>query len=226
MVRIPGIGGPESVPLYVARHETTWREYLVSVREAGCSMPRKDGQSRYDPSDTRLADNHPVTYLPIQDYACYLNWLAKRTGKAYRLPTAIEWEHIARAGTNTPYTWGVDLGSHRAIIGTRYDRAKLRPNDSKDPRHAVSTGLLRPVESLAPNPWGLFDTIGNAGEATSETKDGTATCLRTQSADWCRLVAIRGGDGFPTDSTTLMTDRSFTFAGAANSTVGFRPVHN
>lgn len=229
MVRVPGpatSGKQPARPLYVARHETTWREYMAAVRQANCAPPRIDDKSRADPNDPRLNDDYPVTGVTVSEYECYLSWLTRRTGVRHRLPTADEWEHFARAGTTTNFPWGDSLGQNRAVVPGRYDSRLFPPTAPDEQRSSVYSLSLRPVEGLPPNPWGLFDTIGNAAEVTTETKEGPDTCLKHQSKDWCRLVGARGARVSESEIDSLMTKRTYWFSGAINSGVGYRPVHN
>ena len=64
------------------------------------------------------------------------------------LPSEAQWEFACRAGTTTPYFWGTDMG----LVG---DYAWYRDN-SGDQTHEV--GLKEP------NPWGLYDILGNVAE--------------------------------------------------------------
>lgn len=61
----------------------------------------------------------------------------------WRLPTEAEWEHATRAGTDDP-----------------------RPDDLDDIAWHRSTarGTSRQVGTKDPNPWGLYDVLGNVGE--------------------------------------------------------------
>ena len=62
-----------------------------------------------------------------------------------RLPTDLEWEYTARAGSRTPWPAG-------------YDSQVLRD-------HEQVGGLGRnEVAELPPNAWGLYDMLGNAVE--------------------------------------------------------------
>jgi len=66
----------------------------------------------------------------------------------YRLPSEAEWEFSARAGADTPYSFG----SSADVLG-RYAWYKKTSGDH-----------LWPVGLLAPNRLGLFDQYGNALE--------------------------------------------------------------
>ena len=53
-------------------------------------------------------DEHPVVCVSWNDAAAFCQWLSKKEGKAYRLPTEAEWEYACRAGTTTRYSSGDD----------------------------------------------------------------------------------------------------------------------
>lgn len=69
------------------------------------------------------------------------DWVASADG--YRLPTEAEWEHACRAGTTGPRYGPLD------------EIAWYRTN---------SDGRVHEVATLQPNPWGLYDMLGNVWE--------------------------------------------------------------
>ena len=57
---------------------------------------------------------HPVVCVNWDDANAYVKWLSAKTGKTYRLLTEAEREYVARAGTSSPYWWGVTVRPDQA----------------------------------------------------------------------------------------------------------------
>ncbi len=51
-------------------------------------------------------DDEPVLHLCYNDCVEFCNWLSKKEGVEYCLPTEAEWEYACRAGTATPWSFG------------------------------------------------------------------------------------------------------------------------
>ena len=127
----------------------------------------------------------PVARVSWQQAMAYCNWLGKRTGQRFRLPTEAEWEYACRAGTATPFYFG-DLETDFSTFANLAD-AKLRDavshpykkeneplgNPSKyddwiprDKRFNDGQLVSAPVGKFQPNAWGLHDMHGNVWEWT------------------------------------------------------------
>lgn len=94
----------------------------------------------------------PATYLSWddgQDFIKKLNEL--KDLKNYRLPTEAEWEYTCRAGTITPWSFGVQ---DSLIVDYAWSHNNTWPFEPWC--HEVGLKL--------PNPWGLYDMHGNAWE--------------------------------------------------------------
>ena len=142
---------------------------VVFVLLPGGKLPVADGQhtrqrhslrldpfffSKYELTEgqvlrlTRRTTQHaaaPNLVLP----AVHINWFDCRDmlrNEAWLLPTAMQWEYGCRAGTSTRWWTG---SIEQSLVG------------KESPSRADS---CLPVGSLAPNPFGLFDTLGNVWE--------------------------------------------------------------
>lgn len=86
------------------------------------------------------------------DAVAFCEWLSRKEGKSYRLPTEAEWEYAARSGSTTRWHFGDDA--------TELDEYAW---------HSKRGGLgTKPVGQLLPNAYGLFGTLGNVGEYCSD----------------------------------------------------------
>ena len=89
----------------------------------------------------------PVERVSWNDAKSYIKKLnqAENTQK-YRLPSEAEWEYAARGGTTTQFYWGDKIdNSYVWYFGT-------------------SNYKTHPVGSKKPNPFGLYDVMGNVWE--------------------------------------------------------------
>lgn len=226
LVRIDGVPpptdplrrGPGRV-LFVGQREITWEEYLEAVDRGGCNPPQLLAGKLSDPADPRLRDSVAVTGISLADAQCYVQWLSKITGRAYRLPTSAEWQFAAHGGRSTKYPWGEELGENRAFVIGAYDPFKYRIRDFLGPR---SPSNIREVAMLEPNDYGLYDVIGNAAELTS-TLDKTMTerCIRRQMRV-CVRVEVHG---ISFDDASIPAI-SYVYADERIPDVGFRVVRD
>jgi formylglycine-generating enzyme required for sulfatase activity len=97
-------GSPHEVtiatPFAVSKFEVTFEEWDACAAAAACPrVPESWGRGEM-----------PVINVSWVDAKQYVTWLSQLTGKHYRLLTEAEWEYAARAGSNTRYSWGNDLG--------------------------------------------------------------------------------------------------------------------
>ena len=56
----------------------------------------------------------PVINVSWDGARRYIAWLSSITGKPYRLLTEAEYEYATRAGTQTEYPWGDEVGRNNA----------------------------------------------------------------------------------------------------------------
>ena len=127
-------------------------------------------------------DDHPVVCVDWDDAMAYVEWLARITGKPYRLLTEAEWEYAARAGTTKPFWWGSAIAPDRA----NYDGSYVYKGGGSKGEHREGTV---PVGSFAANPWGLYNVHGNVWE-------------------WCEDVWHDSYEGAPADGSAWTTGDS------------------
>ncbi|ETX01044.1 MAG: hypothetical protein ETSY1_08965 [Candidatus Entotheonella factor] len=126
-------------PFAMGKYEVTFAEYDRFAEQTQREMP-------YDQRWGR--GNRPVINVSWYDATAYAKWLSEQTGKRYRLPTEAEWEYAARAETSTAYSFGNDASQLQAYAWCG----------------DVALDRTQPVDSLIPNPWGLYHMHGNVWE--------------------------------------------------------------
>ncbi len=192
-------------PCALGKYEVTFLEYDYYVWANGGKWAAPD---KY-PTDFGFGRLfRPVIFVNWDEAQSYVRWLAKSTGKSYRLPTEVEWEYAARAGSQTVYWWGNPLGTSRAncaACGTQW-----------------SDKGTAPVGSFGPNPWGLYDTAGNVWEWVDSGPlaypwPANLSALPTNNQRWAR-----GGSFDDQEGGARLAMRGEAEPSRRGSNVGFR----
>jgi formylglycine-generating enzyme required for sulfatase activity len=128
-----------------------------------------------DPEVLNQGDNEPVICVSWTDANAYAEWLAKTSGKPYRLPSESEWEYAARAGETGAHTWS-DTSGACAYANVADKTAKRTHSNWSVTDCDDGFAGTSPVGSLKPNAWGLYDMLGNV-------KQWAAGCAGNTTAD-------------------------------------------
>jgi len=144
-------------------------------------------------------DRHAAVGVSWKDALAYVDWLAKRTGQAYRLPSEAEWEYAARAGTTTARFWGND--PNQACAYANVGDRSLKSARPKWPYtiHDCDDGFAytAPIGRFTANSFGLHDMIGNTWEWTQDCWNDSYLGAPTDGSPWlkgdCGRRVVRGG---------------------------------
>ncbi|MEM9752147.1 MAG: formylglycine-generating enzyme family protein [Planctomycetota bacterium] len=111
-----------------------------------------------DASNVKELRDHPVTHVSWNDANAYARWAGKR------LPTEAEWEFASRGGvSDKTFWWGDALEPRKQHRMNVWQGRFPQENIAED--GFVGTC---PVRAFKPNPYGLWNTLGNVWEWTAD----------------------------------------------------------
>ena len=172
------------------------------------------GMSNVGACLSSVGDSVPIVCVSWNGARAYVEWLAEKTGRPYRLPSEAEWEYAARAGTTTGWYWGTDE-----------DAVCTRANGS---RRCDGIYELAPVMSFRPNPFSLFDMAGNAEEWVADCWHDTYDGAPSDGREWmttsgpCTHRVVRGGAYSLNIGPLTVTARRPSLAAASSGIRGIR----
>jgi sulfatase modifying factor 1 len=224
----------------LGRYEVTRGEFAAFVAETGhemrtdCNIPavgewgiRGGWEHGWRNPGFAQTDRHPAVCIRWTDAKAYADWLSRKTGKTYRLPSEAEWEFAARARSQTARPWGEsasDACQHANVADATVNSAFPRTSET----HACSDGFLHtaPVGSFKPNGFGLYDMIGNAAEWVEDCWNGTLAGMATNGAPRlsgdCQKRVDRGGSWYWGTPYALSSSRGWEDVTVHHSRIGFR----
>ena len=192
-------------PFAISRYPVTFDDY-----DRFCAAT-----SRIKPSDQDWGrGSRPVINVTWHDAQDYCAWLSAETGQHYRLPTEAEWEYAARAGTDTAYWWGDEIGVNRA--------------NCADSGSEWSGKQTSPVGSFPANPFGLCDTSGNVWEWVQDRWHDTYQGAPIDGSAWedgsNKSRVVRGGSWVNRAGGVRCAARFRSHPVNRNGNMGFRLV--
>jgi serine/threonine protein kinase len=186
---------PETGVLFCI-HETRFRDYEAYASENPGIANNWRNQTHDGFVITSRAVDHPVTWVSWSETKAFCDWLSKKEGRHYRLPTDAEWKSAAgmagRPGkgipTGRPYSWGSEWPpppsagnysdqSRKAKAPAPYPSNYLENYDDGFPTTA-------PVMSFAPNEFGLYDLGGNVWEWLDDKEKETGEARLRRGGSW------------------------------------------
>jgi len=206
--RIPTEGPQRRVTLpsfWMGKYEVTqeqWREVAKS--------PIVKSDFNPDPSFPLYKHGKtPVSGVSWDDAVEFCKRLSRKTGREYRLPTEAEWEYAARAGTTTPFAFGLTVTPVVANCS------------QKRPTTVGSLGVA--------NAFGLFDMTGNVWEWCQDERRDDYNGLSADGS-WTKegdrqFRRLRGGSWGLTELKLCRSALRYQDAPDARSLIyGFRVV--
>ncbi len=204
-------------PFAVSTYEITMAEWDLCFNDKGCtSQPGDNGWGRED---------RPAIMVSWNDAEEYVHWISEKTGQRYRLPSESEWEYFARAGQESDW-----LGGDPAMVcqfgnvagaetGFRWQHSPC------EDKLALGTAT---VGSFRANAFGLYDTIGNVAEWTSDCMNLSYLDAPVDGSAWnkgiCSSHMTRGGSWITGTKEIRLPARFNLKNGDRNDFTGFRVV--
>ncbi len=215
---VKNFGIPNSAPVaikqafYLGKYEVSYAQYDYYVWSQR-DLKNPPAYPSNPPKETQRG-NRAVVNVSWNDVNAYLQWLSDKTGDSYRLPTEVEWEYAARAGTTTAYWWGDTVKMGETVMAN-CDRCGSEWDNQR----------VAPVQSFTANPFGLHNTAGNVWEWTAsewqKQFDGSENHVISSENQSGRRV-IRGGSWDDSSDWLRTSARNRYSTDFRDNTVGFR----
>ena len=229
---------PEHVKSFkLAKFDVTKKQFSIFARETGfqgkgCRIFRNhqwilDPTADWEHPGFEQTDQDPVVCVSWDDAKKFIAWLDAKIPKKfnieYRLPAEVEWEYAARAGTVTAKYWGNNTADQCRYENTRDIAGKNL--DPTAPFVDCNDGYIEtsPVGSFKPNPWGLFDMLGDVSQWMENCpKIGYPNLGKYPDYIPCKGKALRGASWAGIPIAVRAASRGGVIPDTRNSSFGFR----
>ena len=197
--------------------------------ESSGSMVEQAGVNWQDDHAGKRADgNLPVVHVSWTDARAYADWLARETGKGYRLPSEAEFEYVLRGGSNARYPWGDENPTRLVgnLTGEDDRSASKRSWSNAFPDYDDGYWGAAPVRSFDANRYGIHDSNGNVSEWVEDCWHDNYSRAPADGSAWvndgCARRVIRGASWASSPDQARSGFRLTAGQGSTNARLGFR----
>jgi formylglycine-generating enzyme required for sulfatase activity len=175
---------------WMGQTEVTVRQFTNFVKETGYLTDAEKSGDKFTWRNPGIkqSGNHPVIFISYSDIEAYTEWAG------VEIPLESEWLYACRAGTETKFYWGDEFD---------LDYLWCRENSVKG---------TKPAGKKPPNPFGLYDMVGNVWEfivvcdSVVALRGGSWTRCNTAKGWWGPTYSgVIAGSVKPTLSKCIIT---------------------
>ena len=208
---------------WIGKYEVTVGQFNKFVEETGYRTEAEKGDGSYIWTGSEWAkksdanwrnpyftqDNkNPIVCVSWNDAKAFCDWLYKKTGKRFALPTEAQWEYSCRAGSQTRFCFGdSDSGLGKYAWYNSNSGSKTHPVGGT-------------------NAWGLYDMHGNVWEWCQDWYHDNYNGAPRDGSAWesplGSVRVLRGGSWYDYPKNCRSADRGWNYPAGRINYGGFR----
>jgi len=202
-------------PFAVGRYAVTFAQWDACFAEGAC------GHRRLGDLDFGRG-KHPAIFATWADAQLYVQWLKRKTGQPYRLLSEAEWEYSARGCKSLKCAYAPFwFGAIKPEIAVYDTRRSYDGSPKASPRLKTE-----PVDSGPPNPFGLYNMLGNVRQWTQDCWDPAPAAVASNGAPVvsgdCTERTTRGGSWADEPAKLRAGARDYESVDEGSERIGFR----
>lgn len=233
LVPVPG------TDIYLCLHETRRSDYAAFAAEHPGFSSLWRNPPAFEGVPVGKGDDHPVVMVSWYEARAFCDWLSRKEGRSYRLPTDREWSVAAglgdfEASEGSParlaatmgvslFPWGINLDEAKAGAGNFFDPGAMSKfkGGARNLFFKLDDGQLTtaPVMSFLPNRLGIHDLHGNVLEFCEDRIGPNATSSENDEGAFQYRV-MRGGSWL--NLAQPLTERNRILPDYRGNDLGFR----
>ncbi|MFR9620811.1 MAG: SUMF1/EgtB/PvdO family nonheme iron enzyme [Rikenellaceae bacterium] len=244
-------GGAESAPqcrvkidkpFWMGEIEVTNQQYNALVPDHDSRYMAQFWKDHTGPGYEANRPNQPVIRVSYDQMEAFCEALSAKVGLSVKLPTEAQWEWAARAGSQEAFWFGAvdaDFGAYENMADVQLEKMAV---SGVNPRPMSKSGALfkyynylpkseevddgemiqAEVGRYKPNPWGLYDMLGNVREMTSSDYIPYPYKREVSTAHVDKVV--RGGSWIDRAKFSTSYSRKSVAPWQPSNNVGFRLI--